>query len=89
MDVPVIPYVQEGAKVRVREATLSSLSKTDQKRFGKREGTVVCIFVPLGGARQCARVQWHLRAGRGKEFQEVFRVSDLEVMNPTVKTRGL
>jgi hypothetical protein len=70
----------EGSVVRIKPSVLSCYAKQHVSRFANRVGTVEKIFVPLGGKKQNARVRWHKRNHRGKEFIEIFQVRDLELV---------
>ena len=80
--------VLEGCTVMVADKMLHQMGVADYKKYGLRTGTVERVFVPLGGNRKVARVRWHKRGKRGKEFVEVFGVRDLVTAPSNADDKG-
>lgn len=72
----------------VADEMLRQMSTTNYKKYRLRTGTVERVFVPLGGDRKVARVRWHKRGKRGKEFVEAFGVRDLVTAPSNVESEG-
>lgn len=70
--------VLAGCQVRLRDDVVSGFSASDYRLFADRIGTVESVFMAIGTTRPTARVRWHKRGNRGKEFVECHRASDLE-----------
>lgn len=47
------------------------------KKIADRDAVVVQCWTPIGCSIAVARVRFQRRNGRGKEFEEIFRVTDL------------
>lgn len=78
----------EGATVNLKDDVLRCFRVADYKKFAQRTGTVEKVFIPLGAIEETARVRWHRRGNRGKEFIEFHRASDLEIVPANVEVSG-
>lgn len=75
--------IQEGMIVEVKTGEIHRLLVSEAKKFQGRKGTVLRVFTPLGSTTVNARVKWHKRGGRGKEFEQIFCLGQLQ---PSVET---
>lgn len=70
--------IKVGDTVKVKDEALACYTVAANQKFAQRIGTVEKLFIPLGSLTQRARVLWHKRGNRGKEFHETFNVRDLD-----------
>lgn len=70
--------INVGDTVKVKDEALAYYTVAANQKFAQRTGTVEKLFIPLGSLKQRARVLWHKRGNRGKEFHETFDVCDLD-----------
>ena len=68
--------LKPGDIVRVKDA--SRFITEFAKKIANRDATVIYVGSAHGALSVRARVRFHKRNGRGKEFEEVLRVSELE-----------
>ncbi|MFJ7794702.1 hypothetical protein [Pseudomonas sp. NPDC096950] len=69
--------IREGMIVEVKTGEIRRLLVSEAKKFQGRKGTVLRVFTQLGSTTVNARVKWHKRAGRGKEFEQIFCLNQL------------
>lgn len=81
--------IQEGMTVEVKPDEIQRLLVSEAKKFQGRKGTVLRVFTRLGSTTVKARVKWHKRGGRGKEFEQIFCLGQLQPLAETPENEQL
>jgi hypothetical protein len=79
--------IEEGSMVEVKDpdAFISAV----KAKITNRVGIVERVFTPLGQISCWARVRFLKRGGRGKEFEEIFAVRDLQLSEQQAQREGV
>jgi hypothetical protein len=67
-----------GCMVRVPAKIISRYTTAWRSKLDGRTGIVEKVFTRLGASKPLARVRWLKRGNRGKEFEEVMNLNELE-----------
>jgi hypothetical protein len=80
VDTTAEPLLVRGDVVRVRDPAV--FDKTFASKVRERDATVLWVGQQLGSATLSAKLRFHLRNGRGKEFVATLRAEDLLKVAP-------